>query len=105
MPSALMAGLELLVQQSFLDDNARSMAHKGITQLERLRLKLLSELETLLQQAGEDGNQRFLLSSQSLAHELAAEEDLEAKLHTLLKQQDKDQPAGKGIPDLGPSTT
>ena len=91
MPSALMAGLELLVQRGLLDDNSRALARKGVSQLEQLRLKLLSKLEALLQQAGDGGNQRLLLSGQSLADELAAVEDLETKLNTLLEQQDRDQ--------------
>ena len=91
MPSALMAGLELLVQRGLLDDNSRALARKGVSQLEQLRLKLLRKLEALLQQAGNGGNQRLLLSGQSLADELAAVEDLETKLNTLLEQQDKDQ--------------
>lgn len=91
MPSALMAGLELLVQRGLLDANSRALARKGVSQLEQLRLKLLSKLEALLQQAGDGSNQRLLLSGQSLADELAAVEDLETKLNTLLEQQDKDQ--------------
>ncbi|WP_115018956.1 lecithin retinol acyltransferase family protein [Synechococcus sp. UW140] len=91
MPSALMAGLELLVQRGLLDDNSRALARKGVTQLEQLRLKLLNKLEALLQQAGDGGNQRLLLSGQSLADELAAVEDLENKLNTLLEQQGRDQ--------------
>ena len=91
MPSALMAGLELLVQRGLLDDNSRALARKGVSQLEQLRLKLLSKLEALLQQAGDGGNQRLLLSGQSLADELAAVEDLENKLNTLLEQQDEEQ--------------
>ncbi|EAU75405.1 lecithin retinol acyltransferase family protein [Synechococcus sp. RS9916] len=91
MPSALMAGLELLVQRGLLDANSRALARKGVSQLEQLRLKLLSKLEALLQQAGDGGNQRLLLSGQSLADELAAVEDLETKLNTLLEQQDKNQ--------------
>ena len=76
MPSALMRGLELLVQRGLLDDNARQMARQGVAKLERLRQKLLGKLETLLQQAGESGNQTLLLSGQSLADELAAVEEL-----------------------------
>ncbi|MEB3158022.1 MAG: lecithin retinol acyltransferase family protein [Synechococcus sp.] len=86
MPSALMAGLELLVQRGLLDDNSRALARKGVTQLEQLRLKLLSKLEALLQQAGDGGNQRLLLSGQSLADELAAVEDLKQKIDALLDQ-------------------
>ena len=86
MPSALMAGLELLVQRGLLDDNSRALARKGVSQLEQLRLKLLSKLETLLQQAGDGGNQRLLLSGQSLADDLAAVEDLKQKIDALLDQ-------------------
>ena len=45
MPSALMAGLELLVQRGLLDANSRTLARKGVAQLDQLRLKLLSKLE------------------------------------------------------------
>ena len=86
MPSALMAGLELLVQRGLLDDNSRALARKGVSQLEQLRLKLLSKLEALLQQAGDGGNQRLLLSGQSLADDLAAVEDLKQKIDALLDQ-------------------
>ena len=88
MPSALMAGLELLVQRGLLDANSRALARKGVSQLEQLRLKLLSKLEALLQQAGDGGNQRLLLSGQRLADELAAVEALETKLNTLLEKHD-----------------
>ena len=86
MPSALMAGLELLVQRGLLDTNSRALARKGVTQLEQLRLKLLSKLEALLQQAGDGGSQRLLLSGQSLADELAAVEELKQKIDALLNQ-------------------
>ena len=85
MPSALMRGLELLVQRGLLDDNARQMARQGVAKLERLRQKLLGKLETLLQQAGESGNQTLLLSGQSLADELAAVEELKQKIDALLE--------------------
>ncbi|MEC7652444.1 MAG: lecithin retinol acyltransferase family protein, partial [Cyanobacteriota bacterium] len=86
MPSALMRGLELLVQRGLLDDNARQVARQGVAKLERLRQKLLGKLETLLQQAGEGGNRTLLLSGQSLADELAAVEELKQKIDTLLEQ-------------------
>ena len=86
MPSALMRGLELLVQRGLLDDNARQVARQGVAKLERLRQKLLGKLETLLQQAGEGGNRTLLLSGQSLADELAAVEELKRKIDTLLEQ-------------------
>ena len=84
MPAALMRGLELLVQRGLLDDNARLIARQGVDKLERLRQRLLRQLETLLQRAGEDGNNQLLLSGQSLADELAAVEELKQKIDALL---------------------
>ena len=95
MPSALMRGLELLVQRGLLDDNARQMARQGVAKLEQLRQKLLGKLETLLQQAGESGNQTLLLSGQSLADELAAVEELKQKIDVLLEQPAALPPADK----------
>ena len=86
MPAALMRGLELLVQRGLLDDNARLIARQGVDKLERLRQRLLRQLETLLQRAGEDGNNQLLLSGQSLADELAAVEELKQKIDALLDQ-------------------
>ncbi|MGB1776127.1 MAG: lecithin retinol acyltransferase family protein [Synechococcus sp.] len=86
MPSALMKGLELLVERGLLDDNARAMARQGVAKLERLRHSLLRKLETLLQQAGDGGNERLLLSGQSLADELAAIDDLKERIDALLDQ-------------------
>ena len=86
MPSALMRGLELLVQRGLLDPNTRQIARQGVDKLERLRQRLLRQLETLLQRAGEDGNNQLLLSGQSLADELAAVEELKQKIDALLDQ-------------------
>ena len=86
MPSTLMRGLELLVQRGLLDDNTREIARQGVEKLERLRQRLLHQLETLVQQAGEDGNSRLLLSGQSLADELAEVEELKQKIDALLEQ-------------------
>ncbi|WP_115009686.1 lecithin retinol acyltransferase family protein [Synechococcus sp. N5] len=86
MPSALMRGLELLVQRGLLDDDARAMARRGVERLERLRLSLLHKLEGLLEQAGKGSDQRLLLTGQSLADELAAVEDLKQRIDALLQQ-------------------
>ena len=86
MPSALMKGLELLVQRGLLDDDARAMASRGVEKLERLRLSLLRKLEGLLQQAGDGTDRRLLLTGQSLADELAAVEDLKQRIDALLQQ-------------------
>ena len=72
------------VEQGLLDDKARQMARRGVQKLERLRLKLLHKLEALLQQADQGSNQTLLLSGQSLADDLAAVEDLEARINALL---------------------
>ena len=86
MPSALMSGLELLVQRGLLDDNARALAREGVAKLERLRVKLLQKLDVLLQQVGEGGNKRLLLTGQTLADELEAVEDLKQRIDALLDQ-------------------
>ena len=86
MPSALMKGLELLVQRGLLDDDARRIAKQGVEKLERLRLSLLRKLETVLQQAGGEDNNRLLLSGQHLADELAAIEEPQLKVDALLEQ-------------------
>ena len=86
MPSALMRGLELLVQRGLLDDDARAMARRGVEKLERLRLSLLHKLEGLLKRAGEGTDRRLLLTGQSLADELAAVEDLKQRIDALLQQ-------------------
>jgi hypothetical protein len=86
MPSALIRGLELLVQRGWLDDKARALAREGVAKLEQLRQKLLGKLETLLQQAGDGSNRRLLLSGQSLADELEAIDDLKQRIDALLEQ-------------------
>ncbi len=87
MPSALMRGLELLVQRGLLDDDARAMARRGVEKLARLRLSLLHKLEGLLERAGEGTDRRLLLTGQSLADELAAVEDLKQRIDVLLEQR------------------
>ena len=87
MPSALMKGLELLVQRGLLDDDARTMAKRGVEQLERLRLSLLHKLEGLLERAGDGTDRSLLLTGQSLADELAAVENLKQRIDALLEQR------------------
>ena len=87
MPSALMRGLELLVQRGLLDDDARTMAKRGVEKLERLRLSLLRKLEGLLERAGDGTDRGLLLTGQSLADELAAVEDLKQRIDALLDQR------------------
>ena len=87
MPSALIKGLELLVQRGLLDDDARTMARRGVEKLERLRLSLLGKLEGLLERAGDGTDRRLLLTGQSLADELAAVEDLKQRIDALLEER------------------
>ena len=87
MPSALMKGLELLVQRGLLDDDARTMAKRGVEKLERLRLSLLHKLEGLLERAGDGTDRSLLLTGQSLADELATVEDLKQRIDALLEQR------------------
>ena len=87
MPSALIKGLELLVQRGLLDDDARTMAKHGVEKLERLRLSLLGKLEGLLERAGDGTDRRLLLTGQSLADELAAVEDLKQRIDALLEER------------------
>ena len=87
MPSALMRGLELLVQRGLIDDDARTMAKQGLEKLERLRLSLLRKLEGVLERAGEGTDRRLLLTGQSLADELAAIEDLKQRIDALLAER------------------
>lgn len=84
MPSTLLSGLELLVEQGILDEKARNIARKGLEKLERLRVSLLLKLETLLQQASKNDNKQLLLKGQGLADELEAVENLTVKIHALL---------------------
>ena len=86
LPSALMRGLELLVQRGLLDDNTRQIARQGVDKLERLRQRLLQQLEGLLQRAGDADNSQLLLNGQSLADQLAAVEELNQKIDSLLEQ-------------------
>ena len=86
LPSALMRGLELLVQRGLLDDNTRQIARQGVDKLERLRQRLLHQLEGLLQRAGDADNSQLLLNGQSLADQLAAVEELKQKIASLLEQ-------------------
>ena len=86
MPLALMKGMELLVQRGLLDDDARTMAKRGVEKLERLRLSLLRKLEGLLEREDQNGNHQLLLTGQCLADELASVEELTTKINELLNE-------------------
>ena len=98
LPAALLTGLGLLLRKGLVDDQSRQRARQGLAKLEALRLRLLDKLESTLEQTEawmrsgsrrnehEARNQRLLLKGQSLADELAAIEDLEAKIAALLDE-------------------
>ena len=69
-----------------MDDNTRQIARQGVDKLERLRQRLLQQLEGLLQRAGDADNSQLLLNGQSLADQLAAVEELKQKIDSLLEQ-------------------
>ena len=84
-PSTLMKGLEMLVQRGLLDDDARTMAKRGVEKLERLRLALLNKLECLLERGSDSTDSSLLVTGQSIADELAAVEDLKQRIDALLE--------------------
>lgn len=98
VPAALLTGLGLLLRKGLVDDQSRQLARQGLAKLEALRLRLLNKLESTLEQTEawmrsgsrrnehEARNQSLLLKGQSLADELAAVEDLEAKIAALLDE-------------------
>ena len=86
MPSALIKGLELLVRRGIVDETSQDLARQGIDKLERLRVKLLRKLEQILQHASEHETSQLRLTGQSIADELAALDELQLRIDTLLKQ-------------------
>ena len=100
MPAALLTGLGLLLRKGLIDERSRERAQRGLDQLEQLRLRLLNKLESTLEQAeswmqgmpGQGADDRvnrhsrqLLLTGRTIADELAAVEDMEAKLNALLE--------------------
>ena len=100
MPAALLTGLGLLLRKGLIDERSRERAQRGLDQLQQLRLRLLDKLESTLEQAeswmegmpGQGADDRvnrhsrqLLLTGRTIADELAAVEDMEAKLNALLE--------------------
>ncbi len=101
IPAALLTGLSLLLRRGLVDEASRKRARQAVAQLKSLRVKLLNKLEATLEQAegwlhGEPDNslidhhnsrsRSLLLKGQTLADELAAIEDLEARINALLDE-------------------
>ena len=101
IPAALLTGLSLLLRRGLVDETSRERARQAVAQLKSLRMNLLNKLEATLEQAegwlhGESDNnlidhrnsrnRSLLLKGQTLADELAAIEDLEARITALLDE-------------------
>ncbi|EAR17678.1 lecithin retinol acyltransferase family protein [Synechococcus sp. W2B2] len=102
MPAALLTGLGLLLRKGLIDEASKERARQGLVQLQRLRQTLLEKLESTLEQAevwlkgmpGQGADDRLdrrgrqlLLTGRTIADELAAVEDLENRIRTLLESQ------------------
>ena len=100
MPAALLTGLGLLLRKGLIDEASKERARQGLVQLQRLRQSLLEKLESTLGQAeiwlkgmpGQGADDRMdrrgrqlLLTGRTIADELAAVEDLETRIRTLLE--------------------
>ena len=100
MPAALLTGLGLLLRKGLIDEASKERARQGLVQLQRLRQTLLEKLESTLEQAeiwlkgmpGQGADERMdrrgrqlLLTGRTIADELAAVEDLETRIRTLLE--------------------
>ena len=100
MPAALLTGLGLLLRKGLIDETSKERARQGLEQLQRLRQTLLEKLESTLEQAevwlkgmpGQGADDRLdrrgrqlLLTGRTIADELAAVEDLETRIRTLLE--------------------
>ena len=101
MPAALLTGLGLLLRKGVIDEQSRERALRALEQLQKLRIRLMQKLDSTLEQAetwmqgmpGQGADERvnrrsrqLLLTGRSIADELAAVEDMENKLHSLLDE-------------------
>ena len=101
MPAALLTGLGMLLRRGVIDEQSRRRALRGLEQLQSLRVRLMEKLDSTLEQAenwmqGRPGretdegvdarSQQLLLTGRTLADELAAVEDMEDRLQSLLKE-------------------
>ena len=109
MPAAVLTGAKVLLRQGLrLEpgqlEKGRELVRRSLEQLDALRLKLQTKLETELARAEERWGhgdaqpqfQRLRLAAQTLADQLSEVEEIEAKLEQLLtdRQQDSNQNTG-----------
>ena len=106
MPAALLTGLGMLLRKGVIDEQSRQRALRGLEQLQSLRVRLMEKLESTLEQAeswmqgmpGQGADERvdrrsrqLLLTGRTIADELAAVEDMEDKLLSLLQETTKQE--------------
>ena len=111
MPAALLTGLGMLLRKGVIDEQSRQRALRGLEQLQSLRVRLMEKLDSTLEHAeswmqgmpGQRADERvdrrsrqLLLTGRTIADELAAVEDMEDKLHSLLEEtaQEKNTVSG-----------
>ncbi len=101
MPAAILTGLKLILQQGLIDDSSRALAKAGLIELTKIRKKLIDNLEASLEKADQwihqssqtsqdthkkSNQQNLVLKGQTIADELTAIEELEARINDLLNE-------------------
>ena len=110
MPAAVLSGAKLLLRQgrrleASQLEKGRELVRRSLEQLDALRLKLQTKLETELSRAEERWGagaeqpqfQRLRLAAQTLADQLSEVEEMEAKLERLLTDQQQDSNPNRGV--------
>lgn len=110
MPAAVLTGAKVLLRQGLrLEpsqlEKGRELVRRSLEQLDALRLKLQTKLETELARAEERWGhgdaqpqfQRLRLAAQTLADQLSEVEEIEAKLEQLLTDRQQDSNPNTGV--------
>ena len=110
MPAAVLTGAKVLLRQGLrLEpsqlEQGRDLIRRSLEQLDALRLKLQTKLETELARAEERWGQgepqpqfqRLRLAAQALADQLSEVEEMEAKLEQLLTDRQQDSKRNRGV--------
>jgi len=110
MPAAVLTGAKVLLRQGLrLEpsqlEQGRDLIRRSLEQLDALRLKLQTKLETELARAEERWGQgepqpqfqRLRLAAQALADQLSEVEEMEAKLEQLLTDRQQDSKPNRGV--------
>ena len=110
MPAAVLSGAKLLLRQgrrleASQLEKGRELVRRSLEQLDALRLKLQTKLESELSRAEERWGagaeqpqfQRLRLAAQTLADQLSEVEEMEVKLERLLTDQQQDSNPNRGV--------